>query len=113
MREKGGRRDVERESIIHLFQSVFSAKGTTPLRISYLHCIRALCGTKALTASILPQFLSTLTGSVEKAATKSAQLLALEEGLVAVHILLELQGPGERRGWVDVRCATGVCVCVL
>ena len=63
--------------------------------MAYLYCILALCCTKDLTASLLPQFLAILHSSIEKAAGKSPQAAVLEEGLVAVHILLEVQEAGE------------------
>ena len=77
-------------------QAVYSGKAASPTRSAYLHTIPALCRTKDLTASLLPYFLPILHGSVEKAAAKSAQAAALEEGLVAVHVLLEIQETGER-----------------
>ena len=77
------------------FKSVFSGKTATQLRTAYLHCIPSLCRSKDHTASLLPQFLPILESSVDKSAGKSAQAAALEEGLVAVYILLELQGVGE------------------
>ena len=76
-------------------QSVFSGKAAPSLRAAYLLCLPALCQTRDLTAALLPQFLPTLQSSVERAAGKSAQAAALEEGLVAVHVLLQLQGTGE------------------
>ena len=79
-----------------LLQAIYSGKTASPTRSAYLHTISALCQTKDLTASLLPHFLSILHGSVEKAAAKSAQAAALEEGLVAVNTLLEIQEAGER-----------------
>ena len=79
-----------------LLQAIYSGKAASPTRSAYLHTISALCQTKDLTASLLPHFLPILHGSVEKAAAKSAQAAALEEGLVAVNTLLEIQEAGER-----------------
>ena len=73
---------------------MLTGKTAPSLRVAYLSCLLALCRTRDLTSSLLPVFLPTLQGSVERAAGKSAQSAALEEGLVAVHVLLELQGTG-------------------
>jgi hypothetical protein len=86
--------------LIDHIKAVFSGKTAPSLRGAYLHCLPALCHTRELTAGLLPQFLPTLLGSVEKAVGKSAQAAALEEGLVAVHVLLELQGTAGVSGQV-------------
>ena len=82
-----------------VLQSMLSGKVASPTRVAYLRCILALCHTQTKASSLLPSFSPLLTGCVEKAAGKSVQAAALEEGLMAVHVLLET-------------CEQGVCVCV-